>query len=87
MSFRAATEVYSKPFDSAFFALPAGLQQQIEASIHDMGRRLDRFPHHRLKGSADCRLRVGDYRVIYCFDLNENALYLLSVGHRSKIYR
>jgi mRNA-degrading endonuclease RelE of RelBE toxin-antitoxin system len=33
------------------------------------------------------RLRVGDYRVIYRFDLSKNIIYLITVSHRRKIYR
>ena len=37
-----------------------------------------------LKGK--CRLRIGDYRVIYEIRESEKRIYLLAVGHRSKIY-
>jgi len=52
-----------------------------------MGTRLHTFPHHRLKGSDRCRLRVGDYRVIYAVDVEQNTIHLLGVGHRRDIYR
>ena len=87
MSFQAATEVYAKPFDAVFFALSQSVQVQIEGKIHEMDQRLAQYPHHRLTGSADCRLRVGDYRVICSFDLASQTLYLLAVGHRREIYR
>jgi mRNA interferase RelE/StbE len=38
----------------------------------------------RLKGSDAFRLRVGDYRVI--FDISENIILILKVGHRKNIY-
>jgi len=40
-----------------------------------------------LQGTDAFRLRVGDYRVIYDFDLKEQRLDLLFVGHRREIYR
>jgi mRNA-degrading endonuclease RelE of RelBE toxin-antitoxin system len=40
-----------------------------------------------MKGSRDCRLRVGKYRVIYQGDIDENTIFLLTVGHRRDIYR
>ena len=52
-----------------------------------MGLRLSTFPIHRLTGSHRYRLRVGDYRIIYTFDLTENVIHLLAVGHRREIYR
>ncbi len=33
------------------------------------------------------RLRIGDYRVFYDVDTNDNKVYILSVRHRSKAYR
>lgn len=36
----------------------------------------------------DCfRLRVGDYRIIYDFDLSKGVLRLLAVGHRREVYK
>ena len=51
-----------------------------------MGLRLAAFPHYRLTGSNRFRLRVGDYRVIYTFDLTQGVIHLLAVGHRREIY-
>ena len=31
-------------------------------------------------------LRVGDYRVIYEFNVDKNELYLITMGHRRDIY-
>ena len=48
---------------------------------------LDRFSHTRLTGMNSYRLRVGDYRVIYEFDVSKGTLLLLAVGHRREVYR
>ena len=82
-----AQEVYSREFDSVFFKLDVRIRQQIESKIMEVGSRLRQFPHHRLKGSAEFRLRVGDYRVIYQFDLQRNVIFLIAVGHRREIYK
>ncbi len=52
-----------------------------------MGLRLSSYPHHRLTGRSECRLRVGDYRVLYEFDAQAGRLYLHHVGHRREIYK
>lgn len=83
----AATQVYYANFDTVFFALPAAVRARVEARIDEIGLRLASYPHHRLKGSARFRVRVGDYRIIYTFDSTQNRLHLLALGHRREIYR
>ena len=83
----AALQIFSRDFDADFFKLPAGVQARIEAKIDRLGLMLDRFPHTHMTGVDCCRLRVGDYRVIYDFDLSKGVLHLLAVGHRREVYR
>ena len=82
-----AQQVFSREFDADFFRLPEKIQDQIEAKIDELGARLNSFPHQRLQGNANCRLRVGDYRIVYSFDLTDNVLFLKLVGHRREVYR
>jgi mRNA interferase RelE/StbE len=82
-----ATEVYSREFDSVFFTLSPRVRELIEAKIHDLGSRLSGYPHHRLRGRSEYRLRAGDYRIIYEFDQSKNILSLVTLGHRREIYR
>jgi mRNA-degrading endonuclease RelE of RelBE toxin-antitoxin system len=82
-----ATEVYAREFDSIFLNLSPRTRELIETKIRDLGSRLSTYSHHRLKGRSEYRLRVGDYRVIYEFDLQKNVLYLITLGHRREVYR
>ena len=82
-----ATEIYSHEFDAIFRRLPPHFQQRIEAKISELGRRLESHYHRRLQGRPEYRLRVGDYRIIYQFDLQRNELELVTLGHRREIYR
>lgn len=82
-----ATEVYSREFDSVFFKLPSNVQSLAEAKIADLGSNLSRFPHHRLKGRGEYRLRAGAYRIIYEFDVEENVVQLIAIGHRREVYK
>ncbi len=52
-----------------------------------MGLRLADYPHYRLTGSSEYRLRFGDHRVIYNFDVRRNEIYVLAVGNRGQIYK
>jgi mRNA interferase RelE/StbE len=67
--------------------LPAALRARVEAKIDEIGLSLESFPHHRLKGSNRFRARVGDYRIIYTFDVEQKRIHLLAIGHRREIYR
>jgi mRNA interferase RelE/StbE len=82
-----ATEVYSKEFDRVFLALPVSIRQRIEVRIRDLGSRLTEYPHLRLQGREEFKLRVGDYRIIYEFNFSLNEIYLLAMGHRREVYR
>jgi mRNA interferase RelE/StbE len=83
----AATQIYYASFDDVFLKLPPVVRARVESEIDDLGSRLGSYPHHRLRGSNRFRARVGDYRVIYTFDLRQNTIHLLAIGHRREIYR
>ena len=82
-----ALRIYYSGFDDIFCGLPSDIKKRIEARIDEMGVRLESFPHHRMKGGDRYRLRVGDYRVIYTFNVEKKEIHLLAVGHRREIYR
>ena len=83
----AATQVYHASFDAVFLKQPPALRGRVQTKIDEIGLRLASYPHHRLKGSNRFRARVGDYRIIYTFDLEQNKIHLLAIGHRREIYR
>ena len=82
-----ATEIYTKEFETLFERLPSHVRTRILEKIRELGRRLPDFSHERLQGRGEFKLRVGDYRVIYDFDLKLNEIYLLTVAHRREVYR
>jgi len=59
----------------------------VQHKIDEMGTRLENFPHQRLQGRAEFKLRIGDYRVLYEFDVKLGRIYLLYVGNRREIYK
>lgn len=82
-----ALQIYYSGFDADFLKLPGDVRRRIETAIDDMGLHLSAYPHYRMTGGNRCRLRVGDYRIIYTFDTARNEIHLLAVGHRREIYR
>ena len=83
----AALQIWSPTYSQAFDRLPAAVQQAVQRKVDDLGTRLSSFPHHRLTGRPEFRMRVGDYRVIYEFDAAAGRLILHYVGHRREIYK
>jgi mRNA-degrading endonuclease RelE of RelBE toxin-antitoxin system len=63
------------------------MQAQVQRKIDDLGLRLAAFPHYRMVGSDKFRLRIGNYRVIYRFDVARGEIYLVAIGHRRDVYR
>jgi mRNA interferase RelE/StbE len=41
----------------------------------------------KLKGENKCRLRIGNYRVIYSIDEDQKTITIYRVRHRKDVYR
>ena len=63
------------------------MQAAIRRKVDEIGAQLDSFPHKRLQGWPEFKLRIGDYRVLYEFDAKQGRVFLHCVGHRREIYR
>lgn len=83
----AALQIWSPTFTRAFDTLPPQVQGEVQRRIDQMGNRLKDFPHQRLAHRPEFKLRTGDYRVLYEFDVNLGRIYLHYVGHRRDIYK
>ena len=83
----AALQIWSATFSKEFDALPQSVRESIERKVDEMSFRLSTFPHKRLTGRSEYKLRVGVYRVLYDFDLQQSRIYLHYVGHRRDIYK
>ena len=65
----AALQIWSPTFSKAFDSLPEAVRQTLQGKIDEMGTRLETYPHKRLQGRPEFKLRVGDYRMLYEFDV------------------
>lgn len=81
----AALQIWSPTFSRAFDALPPSVRSTVQAKLDEMGSRLDTFPHQRLTGRPEFKLRVGDYSVLYEYDVAQGRIFLHYVGHRREI--
>ncbi len=83
----ASLQIWSATFSRAFDALPSSVQAIVKQKVDLMDTRLETFPHQRLQGRSEFKLRVGDYRVLYEFDAKLGRIFLHFVGHRRDIYK
>jgi mRNA interferase RelE/StbE len=83
----AALQIWSTTFSRAFDVLPLTVREAVQSKIDDMGMRLEAFPHKRLTGRPECKLRVGDFRVLYEYDVAQGRIHLHYVGNRRDIYK
>ncbi len=83
----AALQVWSSTFTRSFDLLPQPVRESVQRKVDEMGNRLDTYPHKRLQGRPEFKLRVGAYRVLYEYDLRQGRLYLHYVGNRRDIYK
>jgi mRNA-degrading endonuclease RelE of RelBE toxin-antitoxin system len=67
--------------------LPSSARELVQRKVDEMGARLASFPHKRLESRPEFKLRVGDYRVLYEFDVKHGRIYLHYVGNRRDIYK
>lgn len=83
----AARQIWSATFSKAFDSLPLSVREDVERRIDELSFRLADFPHKRLTLRPEFKLRVGAYRVLYEYDLEQGKIFLHYVGHRREVYR
>lgn len=61
---------------------------KVDAAILALKTNPHPYPQSKkLKGEDNCRLRVGDYRVVYAVDEKEKTITVYRVRHRKDVYR
>jgi mRNA interferase RelE/StbE len=69
--------------------LDKSMAARIVQRIRWLSKNIDSVPHKRLTGSLAglCKLREGDYRIIYQVLHGEKTVVIHAVGHRRDVYR
>jgi mRNA interferase RelE/StbE len=78
--------------EESFRLLDKTMQFRIADKIDWLAENADRVIHHPLKAMPNalrglCRIRVGDYRIIYWIYSEEKHIKIYEIEHRSKDYR
>jgi mRNA interferase RelE/StbE len=68
-------------------SLPSNVFERISQAIDNLQEN-PRLPGARkMKGKPHWRVRVGNYRIVYLIDDDNQQIVLAGVGHRKDIYR
>lgn len=68
--------------------LPDRIFLNIDKAILSLNENPFPYPQSKkLKGEETCRLRVGDYRVIYSVNEEQKTITIFRVRHRKEVYR
>jgi mRNA interferase RelE/StbE len=75
-----------------FEELDTAIAASIERKILWLAQNATTMVHHRLVGMPDdldglCKLRIGDYRILYWTYPQQKLIRIYRVQHRSEVYR
>lgn len=78
--------------DAQLAALDAAIGASVERKILWLGQNAASIVHRRLVNMPDslsglCKLRVGDYRILYWVYHSQERVRLYRIQHRSEVYR
>lgn len=78
--------------DSQLATLDAAIGASVERKIVWLAQNAASIVHRRLVNMPDalsglCKLRVGDYRILYWVYHSQRLLRLYRIQHRSEVYR
>ncbi|MBM4323305.1 MAG: type II toxin-antitoxin system RelE/ParE family toxin [Deltaproteobacteria bacterium] len=78
--------------EESFKKLDPSTQRRIAQKIDWLSENADKVIHHPLKSLPDdlrglCRMRAGDYRVIYWIYTDIMKIKIYEIEHRGKDYR
>jgi len=78
--------------EESFKKLDRTIQKRIGQKIDWLANNADKIIHHPLTSLPDdlrglCRIRVGDYRIIYWVYNETKHIKIYDIEHRSKDYR
>jgi mRNA interferase RelE/StbE len=78
--------------EEAFKKLDKAIQQRIAGKIDWLAKNADTMIHHHLSSLPEdlrglCRIRMGDYRILYWTYIDTKTITIYEIEHRSIVYR
>lgn len=80
------------PAETDLERLDTEVRRRILRRVVWLGENASQIVHHQLANMPDellglCRLRVGDYRILYWLHHQQKVLKVFRIQHRSEVYR
>ena len=84
--------IFLSDAEASFRKLDRSLQKRVAQKIDWLAKHADRVLHHPLTALPDdlrglCRMRIGDYRLLYWVYNETKQIKVYEIEHRSKNYR
>jgi len=78
--------------EKSFRRLDPPTQQKVGQKIEWLAENADKIIHHPLTSLPDdlrglCRVRAGDYRILYWVYAESKVIKIYEIEHRSRVYR
>ena len=79
---------FSRQADRQFRNFSSQIQQRLRPKIDSLATRPRPHGSEKLSGVEQlCRIRVGDYRIVYAIEDDRLLILVVKVGHRRDVYR
>jgi mRNA-degrading endonuclease RelE of RelBE toxin-antitoxin system len=84
--------IFLSDAERSFRRLDPPTRKKIAQKIDWLAENADKIIHHFLTSLPDdlrglCRVRSGDYRILYWFYAESKVIKIYEIKHRSKVYR
>ena len=84
MPYRVAIK---RSVEKELYALPVSMRERIAVRLLALEDNPRRPGVKKLQAEESYRLRVGDYRVLFTIDDQQQVVTIYAVGHRREVYR
>jgi len=79
--------IFSKKAAKFISSLPEGYKNKIKETVSVLKENPYGYPYKKIRGETNVyRIRVGEYRILYEIDKNDNLIIILKVDKRERVY-
>jgi mRNA interferase RelE/StbE len=79
--------IVSRKAERALRRLPQDLLQRLRQAIRELGLNPRPVGYKKLVGSDFCRIRVGDWRIVYTIEEEKLIVLVVTVAPRGSVYK